>query len=58
MSKERSEENRSPRDKEIDALVAAIDARLRTAQSMLDRHKNWLREQGELISAAGKLDDG
>jgi hypothetical protein len=30
---------------------------LTIAQSMLERHKNWLREQGELISAAGQLDD-
>ncbi|WP_161556762.1 hypothetical protein [Paraburkholderia hospita] len=51
MSKERSEENLSPRDKEIDAQAAALKARLEIAQSMLELHQDQLREQDELIRA-------
>lgn len=51
MSKERSEENLSPRDKEIDAQAAALKARLEIALSMLELHQDQLREQDELIRA-------
>ena len=51
MSKQRSEENLSPRDKEIDAQAAALKARLEIALSMLELHQDQLREQYKLIRA-------